>query len=640
MKFKTMIAMGVGTLVIGATSLAVVANVGSNSQLRADSTVTLYVQAGSYWDTGSYGIWHWGSGSSTWSSLMTAVDGVSGLYATSISSTDTSVIFVEFNSGTATPSWGSKKYQTGDLTYGTNHLYTLTSTTAGDWSTYTPAVTSSAAPSSSSAASSSTVQHTVSEYQVIDGDVQSSTFATLSVADGGTCDLSAVTPTLTNATFIGWYTDSACTSDYTTSTITSDINVYARFVSNICLEGSVVGWDNKTTYLFTYDKTAKNYSYQKSFAVNEEFKIHNIRTDKWLGIDTSIFTSDNFSGTDNIVTKTADTYTLVCTSASGTLAWVSCTGLTVTYTISEYEVVDGVLNSTAIATQKAKSDTSFTPTDIAKTGYTLNGWYTDSACSSAYTATTWNANGSLYAKYTTAPRYDVYFAASGWTNTYVYVYGNGEYYGAWPGTKVTAATTGVNFLGQGGLYKLSVPTDNTSMNIIFNNGDNPGVAGSTKTNDLKLTLNTSSFYSLSDATAATGDTDKAAMAKVVFDINAARVAVTASGSILAGSYCGISKATATSLLAEYDGLDDAAKAYMAYHNMTDYTYNYSDTSAHVDVEFSAIIAQLRLIAASGSGASYVTSTTDTNAWIFGAIAVSGLAVAGLFLTLNRKRKEN
>ena len=97
MKFKTMIAIGVGTLALGATSLAVVANVGSNSQVGADSTVTLYLQVGSYWNTGSYGIWHWASGSGTWSSLMTSVTGVSGLYATSISSSDTNVIFAEFN---------------------------------------------------------------------------------------------------------------------------------------------------------------------------------------------------------------------------------------------------------------------------------------------------------------------------------------------------------------------------------------------------------------------------------------------------------------------------------------------------------------------------------------------------------------
>jgi hypothetical protein len=448
MKFKTMIAIGVGTLAIGATSLAVVANTGSNSQVGADSTVTLYLQVGSYWDTGSYGIWHWASGSGTWSSLMTSVTGVSGLYAVSISSSDINVIFAEFTSGTTTPAWGSKKYQTGDLTYGTNNLYTLTSTTAGTWSSYTPPVT---------------------------------------------------------------------------------------------------------------------------------------------------------------------------------------------YSITEYEVVNGTLNSTAIATETATGGVNFTPTDIAKSGYTMDGWYTDSACTTAYTATTWSAAGSLYAKYTAKVDYDVYFAVSGWSQAKIYTFGGDTHFGAWAGTAMSV-TTGVNFLGLGGLYKATIPATSTDTKVVFNNGTG-GSKGSTQTNDLKLTGKTA-LYWLSEGTDETGDLDKAYAAKVVFDINAARLAVTASSPILEKSYCGISKATATSLLQEYDALNDTAKAYVASHNNTDYTYNYSNPSGDkVDVEFSAIIAQLRLIAA-GSGANYIAPTVDTNAWIFGAIAISGLAVGGLFLALNRKRKEN
>jgi hypothetical protein len=293
------------------------------------------------------------------------------------------------------------------------------------------------------------------------------------------------------------------------------------------------------------------------------------------------------------------------------------------------------LNSTAIATETATGGVNFTPTDIAKSGYTMDGWYTDSACTNAYTAKAWTAAGNLYAKYSTKVAYDVYFTASGWSNCYVYTYGGNpkEVFGAWPGTKVTAATTGVNFMGLGGLYKVTIPATCTDNMIIFNN--NSG----TQTGNLSLATGKTALFTSSDGSG-TGDLDRAYAAKVVFDINAARVSVTAGGSILAGSYCGVSKATATSLLQEYDALNDTAKAYVAYHNNTDYTYNYSNPSGDkVDVEFSAIIAQLRLIAA-GSGANYIAPTVDTNAWIFGAIAVSGLAVGGLFLALNRKRKEN
>lgn len=70
-----------------------------------------------------------------------------------------------------------------------------------------------------------------------------------------------------------------------------------------------------------------------------------------------------------------------------------------TYAIGEYEVVNGTLNSTKIATEYATYGVNFTPTDIAKSGYSLIGWYTTSACTTAYTATTWTAAGNLYAKY-------------------------------------------------------------------------------------------------------------------------------------------------------------------------------------------------------------------------------------------------
>lgn len=69
------------------------------------------------------------------------------------------------------------------------------------------------------------------------------------------------------------------------------------------------------------------------------------------------------------------------------------------YAVTEYEVVNGTLNNTPIATEYAPISSNFTPTGIAKSGYALIGWYTDSACSTAYTAKTWTAAGNLYAKY-------------------------------------------------------------------------------------------------------------------------------------------------------------------------------------------------------------------------------------------------
>ena len=279
---------------------------------------------------------------------------------------------------------------------------------------------------------------------------------------------------------------------------------------------------------------------------------------------------------------------------------------------------------------------NFTPTDIAKSGYALNGWYTDSACTTAYTAKAWTAAGSLYAKYTARVAYDIYYAVDGYTTCYVYTFGNSdEHFGAWPGTAITSFTTGVSFLGLGALYKVTIPTTCASDHVIFNNGN----GGGKQTANLKLNGATA-FYWPDAATDSTGDLDKAYAAKVVYDINAARLAVTASSPILEKSYCGISKATATSLLAEYDALNTQAQAYMAYDNLTDYTYNYSDTTASVNVKFSAIIAQLRVIAASGSGTASIADTIHENNGLYITLGVlaAGLTAAGAMIFISKKRK--
>jgi uncharacterized repeat protein (TIGR02543 family) len=304
-----------------------------------------------------------------------------------------------------------------------------------------------------------------------------------------------------------------------------------------------------------------------------------------------------------------------------------------TYTCTEYAVVDGVKESSALATESCVSTASFTPTNVSRSGYKLNGWFTDEACTTAYVAAAPTADFTLYAKYTAIviDSY-VYFSAPSWSECYVYTYGGSNEFGAWPGTKVTEVTTGANYQGSG-IYRVGYNSSFKDTKIIFNKGSG-GNKGDVQTYD--LTLAAGMFYKLSDQS--TGDADKGSGAQVVYDINAARRAVSASGSILAGSVCGISKAKAQTLIDEYDALNATAQGYV--NSATDYVYNYSDTSKSVDVTVNYLVAELRVLAASGSRASYVTSTTDAKAWIFGAIAVSGLAVGGLFLALNRKRKEN
>jgi len=413
-----------------------------------------------------------------------------------------------------------------------------------------------------------------------------------------------------------------------------------------------VGWTNTANTAYQLiEQSDGSFAWTGAFKV-ERFRI--VKAGTWtLGLDWSSVlatsekvadgtfvkatTVDSSDGGNNIWCKTAGTYTVSLNAAKTQLSFL--TPSATQYNVTEYEVVDGVLNSTAIATEKATDGVNFTPTDIAKSGYSLNGWYTDSACTTAYTATKWTAAGNLYAKYTTKVAYDIYYAVDGYTTCYVYTFGNSdEHFGAWPGTAITAFTTNVSFLGLGALYKVTIPTTCASDHVIFNNGN----GGGKQTANLKLNGATA-FYWPDAATDSTGDLDKAYAAKVVFDINAARLAVVASGSIKVGSYCGVSKATATSLLAEYDALNTQAKAYIAYDNLTDRTYDYTDSTGATltNVKFSSIILQLRAIAASGSGTASISNTITENNGLIITLAIlgAGAVAAGAMFVFRKKRHE-
>jgi len=317
-------------------------------------------------------------------------------------------------------------------------------------------------------------------------------------------------------------------------------------------------------------------------------------------------------------------------TATGSITYAAAT----TVTVTEYAVVDGVKEATALATKSTVATENFTPYNVFRLGYSLDGWFTDEACTTAYVATKLTQATTLYAKYTsyTDKKY-VYFSAPSWTNCYAYTFGGKEALGAFPGTQITTSTSGVNYQGSG-VYRVLFYNDANDTHIIFNDGTGK-TAGTDKTADLTLTANT--FYKLADAS--TGDADRGAAAAVIYDINAARKAVTASSPILAESICGISKATATTLIDEYDGLNDTAKGYV--DAATDYVYNYADTSKGVDVSFTAIIAQLRLIAAKpasnpAAGVVLDNNTTPVLVMVI-SLGVAALAAGGLWMSRRKER---
>lgn len=406
-------------------------------------------------------------------------------------------------------------------------------------------------------------------------------------------------------------------------------------------------WDTALATL-TYNTSTTRFEGSVFLYKNDEFKLVDTTANKWAGYHTDLGTTivKGKSGEigNNIVALATGTYTIsvadfatygdasyIFQAATGSISFAAATE----HTVTEYGVYDGTKNDTAIGTETAYEGQAFTPTDVLKTGYSLDGWYTDAACTTAYVSTALSADTTLYAKYTslTDKKYVYFSAPSGWAACYAYTFGGKQGLGAFPGTQMTMATDGVTYQGSG-IYKVLFYGDSNDTQILFNKGT-AGTVGTDQTADLTLTANT--FYKLADAS--TGDADRGLAAAVVYDINAARRAVVASDPILVGSVCGISKATATSLVSEYDGLNSTAKGYV--DAATDYVYNYADTTKKVNVAISDIVAQLRKIASAGSGAAVVKGTDPNQAPIIIMVVSLGIvavATAGLWLSRRKEQR--
>jgi hypothetical protein len=251
-----------------------------------------------------------------------------------------------------------------------------------------------------------------------------------------------------------WYTDSVCTTEYTAKEWTASGDLYANYYVSLSLYGdhdSVGGsWTDHAT--FTYSSSTSQYTISYTTVTDEKFLGHAgpaSDSGMWARWNSSIFNSTYFqaSGTD-IQAKGAYTFVITASVSGNTITWVSCNVSLNTYTISEYRVLGSTAETTAFATAQATQGTAFEvpaqPADTP-TGYTWDGWYTDSACTSAYTSRLWTADGNLYAHYTALVVYEaiVFDAYKGSANAATY-YGYGSTYS----TLLLAsesATAGVNF---------------------------------------------------------------------------------------------------------------------------------------------------------------------------------------------------
>jgi hypothetical protein len=437
------------------------------------------------------------------------------------------------------------------------------------------------------------------------------------------------------------------TSKVTTATNTDSLS------SGVYLTGSFSSWKDTTKMYF---KTGSTYSYYigQTMAASDTFKVHDSEHSLWVNSLSSSVTSGGIFSQDstsdkNIVCSTAGrykvtyTYTAPATSgASGTGEITSIEAIDSTsYAISEYRVVDGTVGASVYKTEYSYADQDFTPTDEIYHGYVFGGWFTDSACTTQYVATGLSAATNLYAKYTSFSTDSsnigsLYFRApTGWTACYVYTFGANEGEGAWPG-KAISASDGLNYQGSG-IWKANYYKDSADTTVIFNDGKvSGGIVGTNQTSN--LTIADGYYYTLTDSS--TGDLDKGSGAAVVYDINAARRAVAASGSIVVGSICGVDKATATTLVAEYDKLNTTAKGYV--DAATDYTYNGTDTTTSADIPMTSIVAQLRKISTSNSGGAVTlfngNQNHDSTVVIVMITAATAIFTAGSLLLLKKKKR--
>lgn len=407
--------------------------------------------------------------------------------------------------------------------------------------------------------------------------------------------------------------------------------------AGVYLKGSFNAWGETD---LMYYKTGSSFVYYitKSLASGDTFKIFDgEHGDIWVNNLDSSISSALFSLNEkgDVDCNTTGLYKLTYTYTNENTRWISSIEA-ISYAVSEYAVVDGIVEATAFATENAESISSFDPTVVNRSGYLFDDWYTDAACTNRYVAKTWTEAGNLYAKYTayTTEKYVYFSAPSNWANCYAYTFGGKSGLGAFPGTKITLATDGVNYQGSG-IYKAAFYADSNDTAILFNKGAG-GTVGTDQTADLVLSENT--FYKLSDSS--TGDSDRGFAAAVVYDINAARRGVNASGSVLVASVCGISKATATTLLAEYDALNDVAKGYV--NAATDFVYNSENPTNGVDVTFDHIIAELRQIANKTGGAPAAITGIGDSAWTPAWIALISLGIASVAsagLLIGRRKHE-
>ena len=425
--------------------------------------------------------------------------------------------------------------------------------------------------------------------------------------------------------------------------------------NSVTLAGSFNGWSTTAESL---TKSGNYWTITRSLSAGDTFKFV-VNGSTWVGWGNGVsypsgkFTSESGNGS-NFKVVTSGSYILKAIDGidgygDKSYGIVIENNTVTTYTVTKHAVLDGVLETGNIGTDVVPAtDTYAVPSAIHRAGYHFGGWYTNQACTTAYTAGTLTANLDLYAKYTSLVDDTYIYYVTGSTSTttnYVYTFGGDDQFGDWPGTKITDVpgvqeVHGVmSFQGTSqNIYKIPYATAASDTGIIIHTN-----SGS-QTVNMSL-VSHSAYWFITDSSLEDYHNDDAGAAlDLLLNVEAKRNAVTASGNIAAYSICGISAADAASLYNTYYALSETIKTTYV-DNSTTYTYDGADKENQTNVSFADIMQQLKAIALKGnqtvlgSSKSVLVNNTHSTAVIIILVVVISASAVGTFFLLRKKKEQ-
>jgi uncharacterized repeat protein (TIGR02543 family) len=475
---------------------------------------------------------------------------------------------------------------------------------------------------------------------------------------------------------------------------------YAKLASddystaNIYLRGSMNNWGDYSAYKFTY--SGGQYNLNVTLNAGDTFKYYYNDNSKngWGGYNSVYLGTTNFrtEGTgenSNVYVINSGSYHLVIrgsvveTTSSSAFQdyWLGGdTTTTVTRYLKEYQVTGSNVATTNFNIESVVSGSAFTPTtpasSLTPSGYEFEGWYTDSACTTAYVSgSAISADAPLYAHYQTATFKYVYFnfisASITPTNLRVRMwYGTtellsnatGEAVASSSNVSIASSSTSLKMSNNPGLsLMVKIKISNAIISaaggnqiyIEFRDDSGNATTPSTAVDAAKYVENGYYWHSGGSDANYGGhiDADHDAAYAYCYEMDAKRKALSETAG--AQSICNFSSTVRSDLLNAYNALSTAAQGYVNASQMNEVTkangdakgsteiYTYTGASAYTS--FQAIIAQLTAMAqTSGSGARSIgngANPTSTTLIIVAASGTAGLlGIATIYLLSKRRRK--